>query len=362
MQFDDEHFAIEVGPHLHSSLDAETPLFRIVDFYSFAKVVAESRLYIPLAVQFSDQNEGVDAALTRHAITSGPCAGAVGPHFKSKQEFLEYQTWKRSRSYISCWTRERESVAMWALYSQDHCSIQMETTVGRLVSAANRLAKENYNPLDAALDNNQHGLAVMRVELMPVAYISLIELGRRIDRRRRAFEYLEARGVISEMTSLNATSRRDLQRSGDYHFSSFSLKDASFSHEREVRLIVTATPVTGDMKLEARDFMVKFERESAVSDEAYYNAQIAYARALAQEESIAQGLQAPALLDLQVDSGFITKATIDPRCLSHKRDFMERFLESQKVTQGHSHCFGHVAKSFPVVPRSKLTPTDNEPH
>jgi hypothetical protein len=191
MKFDDKNFGLWVCPEINDTLKPTTPIYRIIDFFSAAKLIRKLLLFVPLATRFSDANEGIDQSLTSHATTSGPCAGMVGRHFQSKQDLIAHHTKEKESNYISCWTQQRESVAMWALYSEDHCSVQVATTIGQLYDAFNTLARNEYNPFTLSLDNDEQRNIVISAHVMPVKYVSLLDIGKQIDRRRRAYDKLE---------------------------------------------------------------------------------------------------------------------------------------------------------------------------
>ena len=167
IRFDDQTFAADVGPRLHASLKPTTPIYRIIDFFSAAQLIRDRQLYVPISTQFADDNEGIERSFRTYAIAAGPCAG-FSPHFQSKDEFIEQQTLEKMSSYISCWTQQRESVAMWALYSEDRCSVQITTSIEKLSFAFKTLARNEYNPLELSLDNDEKRNLVISVAIMPV--------------------------------------------------------------------------------------------------------------------------------------------------------------------------------------------------
>src|SRR5687768_7005838 len=61
--------------HVPSSLPRNTPIYRIIDFFSAAHRVTTNSLYIPIAERLKDSNEGIDAALDLYAVSAGSCAG-----------------------------------------------------------------------------------------------------------------------------------------------------------------------------------------------------------------------------------------------------------------------------------------------
>jgi DUF2971 family protein len=353
-QFDDNIFACEVGPRLHDSLKPSTPIYRIIDFFSAARLIRDHCLYVPLSTQFSDDNEGIERSLSIHATAAGPCAGAQSLFFQSKREFIEHQKLQKRFNYVSCWTQQRESVAMWALYSADHCSVQVETTIEKLSEAFKTFARKEYNPFNMSIDKGEKRNLVVSVDIMPVSYISLINLGRQIDRRRRAYDKLERLGKINLNAALTMESKRDRDRMFQYSFAPFSLKDESFSHEQEIRGILKMTPVDHQTLDEIQVALAKEDRSKAVNEVACNNAQTFNARCEAEEQARKRGLVLPRSIEFLTPHNFILSATIDPRCPPHKKAFIIDFLEAHNVHVTESRCFGHATDHISIVPRAKL--------
>ena len=353
MSFDDQHFALEVGPKQHPSLRRTTSVYRIIDFFSAAQLIGHGNLFVPLATRLSDANEGIDQSLMIQARDVEPCASTAS-YFRSKQDFIAHQELKKGFNYISCWTQQRESVAMWELYSGDHCSVQVATTIELLSGAFGALARNEYNPLELSFSNSEQRSTVISVDIIPVSYMSLINVGRRIDRRRRAYDKLERLGKIKSPMSISEWSSRDRERFHQYHFAPFTLKDESFSHEQEVRAVLQMAAIDRQVLDEIKVALAAEDWSLAVNDVALKNAKTYYARSIAQEQSRKRGLVLPQSIELSTPNGFVSSAAIDPRCPPHKRAFMEEFLKAHNVPIIESTCFGHAVNHIPIIPRAKL--------
>ncbi len=354
MRFDDQIFACEVGPRLHDSLKPTIHIYRIIDFFSAARLIHDHLLFLPLSTQFSDNNEGIEKSLSIHATATGPCAGVQPLFFRSKEEFIQNQKLEKNFNYISCWTKQRESVAMWALYSKDYCSVQVSTTIEKLCTAFKTFALDKYNPFELSIDNGEQRNLVDSVDIMPVNYISLVNLARKIDRRRRAYDKLELLGKINLETTSANESKRDRNRMFQYYFAPFSLKDESFSHEQEVRGILKMTPVDQQTLDEIQYNLATKDYSLAVDEVALNNVQTFDARHVAYEQARKRGLKLPQSIELLTPHDFVTSVTIDPRCPPHKRAFMIDFFKAHNVQITESECFGYAADHIPIVPRAKL--------
>ena len=114
-----------------SNLDPSTPVYRITDFYSVAQMLRTKRLWTTRVSTYADQNEGVDK-LVRGLYLSAEGQGCGG--FGAHDEFSARQMVQRERAcrFVSCWSKNGESQAMWSLYSPDTASVQIQTSVGKL--------------------------------------------------------------------------------------------------------------------------------------------------------------------------------------------------------------------------------------
>ena len=335
-------------------LRQDTPIHRIIDFFSAAHGVTSNSLYIPQANRLKDPNEGIDAALDIYAISSGPCAG-ITRFFKNIDEFKEYQQRQKQANYISCWSRSRESVAMWALYSLDSSSVQITTTVGRLENALRSYYGREHDPRGVIDNAGKIGQFIKTARIVPVKYFSILELSARINRRRRAYGSLESKGLIKESATGAGWSLRDRARAAQYEFAAFELKDVSFSHEMEVRAIVEAVPYDAEtLEIARTELHQKNLGQANIMDPIHERGALRYARAILREEGVKKQLAASEALFLPVSEGFITQVSIDPRCDPHKREYMTNFFRERGIPVIPSTCFGYAANIINVQPRSKL--------
>lgn len=245
---------------------------------------------------------------------------------------------------------------MWALYSQDRSSVQIATTLGNLQQASLKLAQKSSDPRPAISRDSEEGQFLDRSQISTVSYDDLKEMGKKIDRRRRAYDKIEAAGMIRPPDFSSSASHRDHARSRQYQFTGLALKDASFAHEAEVRLILTYAPYTPEtLAIASNDLKRMAERDDTdANDPGYERSMLLYARAILREEALKLRLPCKDSIALPLFPRFISEVTIDPRCSAHKRRFMESYFKNLGVQIAESTCFGHAANHFSVKPRSKL--------
>lgn len=351
-----EHkFDVRTSP----SLGDDTPIHRIVDFFSVAHLLTSNILYIPLGERLKDPNEGIDSALDLYAVSAGPCAG-ITRFFSNNEEFKKHHQRQKQLNYVSCWSQLRESVAMWALYSPDSSSVQITTTIGRLKDALLSYCKREHDPQAAIEDADKNGQFIQSARIVPVKYLSLLDLGKRINRRRRAYDKLDSNGLIRRSGKVEDWSHRDLARADQYQFAPFELKDASFSHEIEIRAIIEAVPYDVENLKIARSELHKNIDYGKLTEPNYDRGMLRYAHAILREEGAKKQLAPVGALFLPVPQGFITQVSIDPRCPPHKYEHMRSFFSERGIPIISSTCFGYAANVLGVQPRSKLL-RDTEP-
>lgn len=328
-----------------SGVDRNQRLYRIVDFFSAAQAIEGGGLYVPLASTFADANEAIDAAMELLSIAAGPCAG-IARHFGSEEEFIKYQRSVANRNYVSCWTRTKESVAMWALYSGDESSVQITTTAGHLEQAAIAFAEKQSSPMEAIDLGTGDGQFVDSSKIVLVNYENLGELAQSIDRRRRAYDKLEAAGRIPKEPDLLGRGLRESKRAIQYRFEALEHKDQSFSHEAEVRLIINCAPHnTETLKIAQTDIDEMVNRpETDVSHPEHGRSMLLYGRAILREEAWKRDMRCTPHISLPLHSAFVTEVTIDPRCPVHKHQFMKDYGRTR-------HCGFSVDLLWPCRPQ-----------
>ena len=112
-------------------------------------------------------------------------------------------------------------------------------------------------------------------------------------------------------SALKKESIRDRDRYLQYNFAPFTLKDESFSHEREVRVILKMTSVDQLSLEEIQVTLATEDLSAAVNETALNNTKTYIARHVAQEQSLKRGLMLPQSIKLSTPYDFVSSATID---------------------------------------------------
>ncbi|MCA2988896.1 MAG: DUF2971 domain-containing protein [Gemmatimonas sp.] len=169
--------------------DASLPIYRIFSQSRFRELVANRANSLVRPVKWDDPFE--NALLKAQGILEDGTRVSVG--------FMD-------DLYGQCWTTNRDSDAMWRIYSPNMTGVRVRTTVGRL-----------YEGLVASCPQ-YHEIS---------CFIGKVE-------------YLSADSIVSRFTDSDWATSHVLDTSGCGQAATLLLKRPEFSHEKEVRLIYFA--------------------------------------------------------------------------------------------------------------------------
>lgn len=96
-------------------------IYRIISFFELLQTLRSGKLRVSSAKQFTDPNEMVGylfATLASPMWTPGTPEG-----LKRAQDEIDVV---RESNYVSCWTRAKDSIAMWEIYSPHQNAVQIE--------------------------------------------------------------------------------------------------------------------------------------------------------------------------------------------------------------------------------------------
>lgn len=328
---------------VHPSLSENTVLYRTLDFFGAAAIVENRQLMFSRADTFSDKNEGIDRLLVQLEIARPGSGCGMGWH--DGQSARTHHEQVKQSHFISCWSRNPESVAMWSLYSPDYCSVRVSTTVSKLRRPTEALL-EKYSIGRLSESNlNQSVIVSSAGYIAPVEYASLPWIARRITRRAKAHRRIAERYARNgkSMPLIGEVDPRYYLREQQRRFSELRttcrLKDTSFEHEAEVRLFVR-------LGEETCSTAVLEDRELLDPSHQYHS--------VLKENLRVWGFVSSASLPLQefapCSEDLVETVAIDPRCPPHKADFMRRWFQNHGIRIVQSTCFGYLPDSFELYP------------
>jgi hypothetical protein len=331
-------------------LDKTQALYRIVDFFAAADIIQSQRIRLSRADTFSDKNEGIEILLGQLERSASPlrmqCGGTGWSDLKTARQTHAHL---QQSHYVSCWSRKAESVAMWSLYSPDHCGVRIKTSVQALEYVLLDFLNQKSFLNTSLVDNDKYVVFASEAGVYPVSYTSLPNLLEKINRKIKVVERLKARYKNSnrELPGLMEIPRRYYEREKQRilipNAKTCLIKDSSFEHEYEIRALVRLAETKFDKQI------LELKEIAEDPTNLKYHDVVDYFHELFDYVKITQ---LPDFEFAHCSSDFVTAVTIDPRCPSHKRHFMEKWFREKNIPIEDSYCFGYIPDSFSIFPKS----------
>lgn len=314
-----------------------------MDFFSAAAMCSSAKLMFTRADAFSDKNEGIDWLLTQLESTH-PRSGCGMGWSDAATARREHDRVKKSH-YVSCWSQTAESVAMWSLYSPDHCSVRVSTTLSKLIPAVDNLvSKYSLLRLNSA-DLGRRVAVAVSASIEPVIYESLTEISRKVGRRTKARQRIDTRYQRKglEPPTITEVNPRYWEREEQRRFSQLRttcrLKDESYRHEAEVRL---------NVRLGEENFSQAELDRQAMHDPAHQ-----YHGIIKQDLKLwgwIATVPIPEREFIDCSTDLVESIAIDPRCPPHKAHFIAAWFRERGIRVVNSTSFGYLPDTFSAFP------------
>lgn len=317
-------------------VDDDLHIYRFVSFYEVYQLYKNKKLKLSLLAVQDDKNEGVGATLKF-------AAPEWASFHTNADKVFQQHAYAVHNTYITCWTMEPDSVAMWLLYSPNKEGMRVRTTAGKLKSALAAYEKINRwtNHLHYT-DGSE--LLTWYWDLKPVHYINLDILLAEINEAYAQFKNLckelaagnpewwtDEEGFLKKYTKF-IDEFRDRFELG--HF----IKDSGFVHEKELRGVVNAG-VRNSLNVET------WKKSENLM--------------LTPFKSAEPGVL-PSFIYAPIGDDFIDGICFDPRMPEYKRQVVRDALSPLGVQEEASRCFNSlVDKRFRFDPFEGLSPDAN---
>lgn len=328
---------------MDTALESGLRVYRTLDFFSAAALISQCRFMFSRADTFEDKNEGVERLLLQLEATS-PNSGCGMGWTDQKSARIEHESLKRSY-FISCWSSNPESVAMWSLYSPDYCSVRISTSIGKLVSVVEELLSKYCISRIKKTDLGERVVVAVSGRIAPVTYVSLSHIAARVSRRAKARIALSDRyrrkGQQMPTVKFSDSNywRREQQRRFVELQTSCSLKDVSFQHEQEIRLAVRLGEEHCRPSL--------FEEQELLHPSHPHSSVL---KSMLNFWGFVRQVGIPEREFVTCPKDLIESVALDPRCPPHKAAFMKYWFEEHGIPVVQSTCFGYLPASFDVFP------------
>jgi hypothetical protein len=328
---------------MDATLEPSLRVYRTLDFFSAAALISQHRFMFSRADTFEDKNEGVERLLLQLEATS-PDSGCGMGWTDQKSARAEHESLKRSH-FISCWSSNPESVAMWSLYSPDYCSVRVSTSIGKLGSVVEELLRKYCISRISEANNGEQIVVAIAGRIAPVTYVSLADIAAKVSRRAKARIALSNRyrRKGQSLPRPNFSDSNYWQRERQRRFvelqTSCSLKDISFQHEKEIRLAV---------RLGEEPYHPSVLKEQELLNPSHPHSSAL--KPLLNVWGFVRQVEIPEREFVSCPRDLIESVALDPRCPPHKAAFMKSWFEGQGVPVVQSTCFGYLPASFDVFP------------
>jgi len=229
-------------------------------------------------------------------------------------------------TYITCWSTEPESVAMWALYSPNKDGIRIRSTVARLKAtlAAYQEATSLWKHINHIVGGAE--LLTWHWELANVNYVNLDDFLDEINNAYAEFGALCTKSAEDNLEWWTAKkgylmeAQIFTERFGKTFTMDHFLKDSSFSHEKELRGVVHAG-IRNELDYE------EWKRLNDPLRQLF--------------KSAGPGVL-PSYAYAPVADDFIDEVCFDPRMPEYKKQVMKDALSPFDIKLAVSRCFGYL--------------------
>lgn len=312
---------------IDDDLEDSQPIYRIVDFFGAALMLESKKLMLPSPNEFSDINEGIGVALSA-LMGSWPFSGCSFS-LSSQEDYKNSIKDFRANTYISCWTSNPESVALWSLYSPDFCSVRIETTIGDLKKTLEDMATNFNLGNPSALKENETGYFCSEIVITRAKYRDIKCLYRKIKikvlaRKRLAERYLRQGKETKAFAEVkNSKKPKDYRVDGLGILDLIHVKDLSFSHECEIRAHTLINKYSQDNKLPIYGDNNNFRTTK---------------------------LSAVDRLFIPLTQEFIKSVTVDPRAPLYKKNFIEEYFKNKNINISKSRTFTEKIDLIDIFP------------
>lgn len=296
-------------------------VYRFVSFFELYSIASRKQLRFTKAALFEDRNEAVGKVLQLQE-DEFLRSFYVNPYYieKTHRTFLE-------NAFVSCWTREPEMIAIWALYSPDLRSVRIKTSVEKLEEALRSYEGGNgwsgVEPQELTSDIQ----VTVDTFLEDVEYVDFLKLR---DRIRQKYQDFERQFSEKNRGRDGGVSTEEFRRDYREHVGKKILdtekrgllfKDRAYRHEHEVRAVIQVAnlgPASWKRYVSATDMKRFF---------------------MAPYEPLAPNTLEPALF-IKVPDDFIEEVCVDPRCPAYVLEVYKDILSPFGLNFAQSPAFG----------------------
>lgn len=301
-------------------IEPKTHLYRFINFFDLYNIVKNKKLRMSKLSTMEDQNEGLGCLLANQEDI------LFRHNYVNSSDLKKYHNSIIHNTYVTCWTKEADMIAMWGLYSVDKSGIRIRTSAEKLLSSIERFHDTySWAKYDGPLGGSK--LLTWYCELSDVEYVDFYKLGDEIRRKYQEFEV-----SVKEKCKINPRYFDDkneftkdyleLQEQKVIRGNRWFLKDKSYQHEYEIR---------GMLLCGVRNKLTKEEWRRRKLDEPMLDL-----FEFASEKIL------PNFVYINVKNDFVEEICFDPRCPSYKTKVYIDILKEHSIQIVKSKAFGYA--------------------
>jgi len=306
-------------------------IYRFMTFFELYNIIKNNKLKFSKLKLMDDNNEGLAQALTSQLPSSFNFGFS-----QSHQEIIDYHSQIRNHKYITCWSKEKDSIAMWLLYSQNKDFIRVKTNTDKLKKFADNFAKDNFLTKHLKSPEGTLQTDIPYAELKDVEYINfntiVSDIKTLYKQQRESIELLYKEKIPDEdrQKKLTEILNRTKKNSSDLISNPLFLKDKAYHHENEIR--ATLSVFTRNS--------ISYEewKNNKNSDKLEY----VFSTATTDYTDSSFNKNLPNTLHITIDKDFIEEICFDPRMPQYQQNIYKEILNTN-IKIIHTNVFGTLS-------------------
>jgi hypothetical protein len=241
---------------------------------------------------------------------------------KSHEEIVKYHNQIKEHNYISCWTTEKDSMAMWLLYSKEKNSFRIRTTKAKLKESADSFMTNNHwtKHIKSKEGTIQSFLPV--AEIKNVEYVNIDEAIEKIkDLHKEERKNIKSLDNLDPFTKIWKDKYRiikesTIKKAEQIISNPIFLKDKAYQFENEARVLL-------DIGLRNNLTEKEFKENNELNN-------IDYVMGTATMD-FSDSRKFPNILEIDIDSKFIDEICIDPRMPKYQQNIFKEILNISDI-------------------------------
>lgn len=219
---------------MSSSNEEDFPIYRIMSIYEFYELYVNHKLKLTLCAKQEDKDDGIELLFKEFIFDKIFLLNKL-----KKEEAKKRLISIRKNNYITCWTQENDSVAIWSVYSKNLESIRVKTTKKKLQNCLISFIQDNA--YDSQWERpDQNFVTKLNVPIDVIQHAQYTDIRSVLNKAKQEFtdtyqgRSVETREELNRFLAKIVQFNKNLNNEYSYLYDSF-IKDESFYYEKEIR-------------------------------------------------------------------------------------------------------------------------------